>query len=1099
MLVGSLVIEMLADVARLRDDVDKAVGLVERGSKKAQEAWGLAGKALGLVGVSLSATAFAGWIKGAIDAGDAASKLSARAGIAVSDVAGMQLAFELGGSSSEAMATGLAKLSKQMVEGNKAFDTLEVKTRNADGSMRNTKDVLYDVADAFAGIEDGAAKSALAQEIFGKSGSELIPVLNGGADGLREMADMADKLGLTIDENTAKSAEQFNDTVDLLGRGLTGVATRTAAELLPTLANLAGVMLETMTQGDTLTKVADGLAAGLKGLFSVGVIGVEVFSTIGKTIGAAGAQLVAVMNGDFKGAAQIGREYAKDIRSDWTGAAATLSKAWDDSGGATVQSLAKVTSAQRKLTLQTAEEAAASKKLADQKASEAAKFEKDYDSLIEKIQAKTAETRREAEAGRALTESEKLSLEVTRKYTGAKLEQALSELANLRAAEESKRGQEDLKKTLEATAKISAKLTDEQWARTDSLRAQVIADQKANDELTNQIELVGKSGAELLAARQAIAAREAAVLRSEATDLEWQAAMEGGNAALEEQARLLRKRAQLGEDRALLDAQKSYKDEWTQTNAQIGQSLTDSLMQGGKNGWEYIKGLLRSETLMPVIKMLVAPVSAGLTSLMSGPAAAAAGGGGSAGGMLGSLANIGSLFGAGGLSGSLMAGAGWMTGATSLTGALGAAGSLMGTGSMAGMLSGLGMAAGALGPIALGVALLHKLGKGDSGTQHQGSTAYADALTSRTTDGSALNFLIHGVDRNKNQDDPVRQAATSVAGILNTFSGLAGGSKFAVNTGFADDSSKDGAFGALSILRDGLKVLDWESGRTSKWAPKTFADGEEGYKQYLAALASSTKATLDTIGLPEWAQKTLNALGGAPTLDQLAAAADQIAGTANSLTLMTDAFTPLGGVFTRISSLSADAKLQLIEFAGGIDSLMQKTQSYVQAYYSDDEKAALQAASIRQTLLSAGLSTSLTNKDDLRALVEAQNENSTEGLQRIAALLNVSESFATLSDYLVKNNTTLDAVAANAPQVALLEQLAGTSTETVDYQLQTVNGITQLDTTMVDVGVKITTGFEVLQKAIELGMASIAANTGDMRDQLANWDGVDGLNVITQP
>ena len=308
MLAGALEIQMLADLARLTDDMGKAYGIVDKGAKKIQDVAGLAGKALGLIGVSLSATAFAGWIKGGIDAADTAYQLSQKTGIAAEDLGGLQLAFKQAGLGGDAMASSLSKMAKQMVEGNKGFDELGVKTRNADGSMRGIKDVLYDTADAFAGIENGATKSALAQQIFGKSGADLLPILNGGSEGLIEMAEMAEKLGLVISTDAAKAADSFNDTVDLLGDGLQGVATQTAAKLLPTLSNLAGVLLDTMTSGDALNKVASALATGLKGLVSAGLVVFEVFSTLGKTIGAAGAQIVAVMQGDFKGAAQIGQQ-----------------------------------------------------------------------------------------------------------------------------------------------------------------------------------------------------------------------------------------------------------------------------------------------------------------------------------------------------------------------------------------------------------------------------------------------------------------------------------------------------------------------------------------------------------------------------------------------------------------------------------------------------------------------------------------------------------------------------------------------------------------------------------------------------------------------
>ena len=200
--IGTLEFEFLANIARLRQDMDDAKKAVGGASDFIKGAADGAKKALIGLAAGLSVGAFSSWVKGAIDAADETSKMAQRMGVATNEVGGLKLAFELGGSSAEGMTAAFAKLSKNAAENNEAFKALGVATRNADGTLRPTKDLFYDVADAFKGMEDGAVKSARAQEIFGKSGAELIPLLNGGADGLREMAEMAEKLGLVIDENT---------------------------------------------------------------------------------------------------------------------------------------------------------------------------------------------------------------------------------------------------------------------------------------------------------------------------------------------------------------------------------------------------------------------------------------------------------------------------------------------------------------------------------------------------------------------------------------------------------------------------------------------------------------------------------------------------------------------------------------------------------------------------------------------------------------------------------------------------------------------------------------------------------------------------------
>ena len=67
------------------------------------------------------------------------------------------------------------------------------------------------------------------------------------------------KLGLTVSDSTGKSAEKFNDTIDLIGQGLKGIAAQIAEKILPTLESLAGKFFETMSEGNPARQGADAI------------------------------------------------------------------------------------------------------------------------------------------------------------------------------------------------------------------------------------------------------------------------------------------------------------------------------------------------------------------------------------------------------------------------------------------------------------------------------------------------------------------------------------------------------------------------------------------------------------------------------------------------------------------------------------------------------------------------------------------------------------------------------------------------------------------------------------------------------------------------
>jgi len=204
----------------------------------------------GLTAITVSATAAAaalvGAVKSAADYGDQLDNMSQRTGVAVEELAKLQYAAKLSDTSSEALGKGIGNLSKLMVaaaggaeESSKLFEKFGINLRNADGTIRGTSDVLYDLADVFATMPEGPQKTALAMEFFGKKlGQELIPLLNQGSEGLKAMADEAERLGLGLNAEQAKAAADFNDNLDRLGQLSKSVAVSIGNALIPALNNM---------------------------------------------------------------------------------------------------------------------------------------------------------------------------------------------------------------------------------------------------------------------------------------------------------------------------------------------------------------------------------------------------------------------------------------------------------------------------------------------------------------------------------------------------------------------------------------------------------------------------------------------------------------------------------------------------------------------------------------------------------------------------------------------------------------------------------------------------------------------------------------------
>ncbi len=218
------------------------------------------------LGVSLSVAGFATMIKNAIDAADQLNKLSQKIGISVEALSTLRFAAQLSDVSLETLQKGIKGLSQNITEANtgigdgaQVFDVLGISVKNADGSMKSTEAVLLQVADVFANLEDGAVKTALAVKLFGKSGMDMIPFLNQGAAGITQLTVEAERLGLKLTTETARSAEAFNDNLTALKASSSSLGIALARDFLPELTNITNAMREAANEAGTLKALWVGL------------------------------------------------------------------------------------------------------------------------------------------------------------------------------------------------------------------------------------------------------------------------------------------------------------------------------------------------------------------------------------------------------------------------------------------------------------------------------------------------------------------------------------------------------------------------------------------------------------------------------------------------------------------------------------------------------------------------------------------------------------------------------------------------------------------------------------------------------------------------
>ena len=209
--LGELNIDLSANIAKFESAMEKAAYLAqtsmdkvaaamqaaEAHAKLLEGALGTLGTSLSALGVIAGAGAFVEMVKGSIESAAQMKHLSEQTGVSVSALSAMKLAAKLVGVDLQEAALMASKLDKAMWQaqgGNQqaqsSFEKLGVKAMDANGRLRETESVLMDAAKRFEVMESGAAKTALAQELFGKTGSKMIPLL----EQLAEKGDLNGKV-----------------------------------------------------------------------------------------------------------------------------------------------------------------------------------------------------------------------------------------------------------------------------------------------------------------------------------------------------------------------------------------------------------------------------------------------------------------------------------------------------------------------------------------------------------------------------------------------------------------------------------------------------------------------------------------------------------------------------------------------------------------------------------------------------------------------------------------------------------------------------------------------------------------------------------------
>lgn len=275
---------ILEIIMRAKDETSAAFRAAQAGLQKMQ------GAVTALTTVSTYAiTALAGYAattiagtKAALDYADATAKAAQRAGIALETFSALSFVGKLADVSQQDLITSTKKLSEELVKQGRSGADLTGE--------------LLKVADEFAGMADGAAKTARAVDLFGRSGQQLIPLLNQGSEAIRTQLKEAKALGVVIGDEFGRNAQTFNDNLSRMRELLRGVFLQAAEKVLPTLIAMSEAFLRWAQDSNFVQSAVDGVTTAIITMARATLAGVEAWKTFsglieGKTFEQIGNEL----------------------------------------------------------------------------------------------------------------------------------------------------------------------------------------------------------------------------------------------------------------------------------------------------------------------------------------------------------------------------------------------------------------------------------------------------------------------------------------------------------------------------------------------------------------------------------------------------------------------------------------------------------------------------------------------------------------------------------------------------------------------------------------------------------------------------------------
>ncbi len=310
---------------------------------------------------------------------DSQSKLAARLGMTYGEFSGLALAGDLAGVGMDQIAAAATKADVAFVKAvngsataRRSFEGLGLSLEELGGMSAAER--FQAISSAISELPTEAQRSAAAVQLFGRAGAQLLPLFAGGAEGIQQAAEQAERLGLALTTAQGQDVEAMNDAFTMASKAVEGVVQQVVAYLAPAVKNVADTftnLVGSIGGANIGQAIGDGILQGARFLAGIGDWIINNFGTVFEYLSTVGQQWGAVMDfaqrvGNFlfgvfkffeavgnsvgasityaasffsKAAGQASKEYADAAAANFAAAGSQMASAFTDSSNPVGQAI----------------------------------------------------------------------------------------------------------------------------------------------------------------------------------------------------------------------------------------------------------------------------------------------------------------------------------------------------------------------------------------------------------------------------------------------------------------------------------------------------------------------------------------------------------------------------------------------------------------------------------------------------------------------------------------------------------------------------------------------------------------------------------------